>query len=181
MVDNKNESDTLENNDPDTINEAKNEGRLIHMNGTETHVQTDNVELVMGMNLFLGRKGNSNFDEIFINIDTREINETSEKYQELLEKTRFAYPITYITNTSIPSLCAYSGKDERLGVAHYALLKETFDANNNTNIDGVYFRYGSHNPFDDKTESGNKTLEELHHLLSNYTSKYLETFNNTKS
>ena len=178
MVDNKNESDTLENNDPDTINEAKNEGRLIHMNGTETHVQTDNVELVMGMNLFLGRKGNSNFDEIFINIDTREINETSEKYQELLEKTRFAYPITYITNTSIPSLCAYSGKDERLGVAHYALLKETFDANNNTNIDGVYFRYGSHNPFDDPTDYGKNATIVFNELLGYYMMTYLDTFKN---
>ena len=177
----KNESDSLENIEPDNITEAINEGRLIQMNGSETYVETDNVSLVSAMNNFLGRKSDSDFNEIFINVDTREINETSEKYQELLKKTRFAYPITYITNTSIPSLCTYSGKDEYIGVAHYAHLKETFDANDNANIDNVYFRYGHHNPFQNISEYDKNATKYLSDLFKNYTSKYLETFNNTKS
>ena len=112
-----NESDSLESIDPDSIYEAENEGRLIQMNGTETNVLTDNVSLVAAMNIFLGRKNDSNFDEIFINEEAREINETSEKYQELVKLTRFAYPTTYITNTSIPTICVHGGKDLIIGVS----------------------------------------------------------------
>ena len=172
----KNESDSLENIEPDNITEAKDEGRLIQMNGSETYVYTDNVSLVSAMNNFLGRKSDSDFNEIFINVDTREINETSDKYKELLNKTRLAYPINYITSTSIPSLCTYSGKDEMIGVDHYALLKEKFDENNNTNIDNVYFRYGHHNPFENITEYDKNAMNYLRDLFKNYTSKYLDTF-----
>ncbi len=87
------------------INKAINDSKLIQMNETETSVVINNIHLVMFMNDWLGRKNDSNFSEIFISLETREINETSEIYQELIELTRFAYPITYITSISIPTLC----------------------------------------------------------------------------
>ncbi len=71
-----------------------------------------------------------------------------------------------------------SGKDEYIGVAHYALLKEKFDENNNPNITLVYFRYGSHNPFDDETESGKNATIELYNQLNKYMNTYLDTFKN---
>ena len=171
-----NTSDSLESIDPDSINRAKNEGRLVEMNGTETSSEMDNIAIVMFMNDWLGRKNDSNFDEIFISLETREINETSEKYQELIKLTRFAYPITYITNTSIPTICVHGGKDEYIGVAHYSLLKEKFDENNNPNISLAYFRYGSHDPFDDPTEYGKKAATEFNELLGYYVMTYLDTF-----
>ena len=67
-------NDTLESIEPENIKEAVNEGRLIEMNGTETYVLACDVPLVALMNLFLGRKNDSDFDEIFINIEKREIN-----------------------------------------------------------------------------------------------------------
>jgi len=174
----RNSSDSLESIDPESINEAKHEGRLIQMNGTETSVIMDNLIIVGFMNDWLGRYNESNFDEIFISIETKEINETSEKYQELVEKTRFAYPITYITDTSIPTICVHGGKDEYIGVAHYSLLKEKFDENNNPNISLAYFRYGTHNPFDDETEYGINATIKFQEIFANYTMTYLDTFNN---
>ena len=167
----RNSSDSLESIDPYSINEAKHEGRLVEMNGTETSSEMDNIAIVMFMNDWLGRYNQSDFDEIFISLDTKEINEDSEKYQELLKLTRFAYPITYITNTSIPTICVHGGKDEYIGVAHYSLLKEKFDENNNPNISLAYFRFGSHNPFDDPTDYGKNATIELTELLDNYTKR----------
>ena len=100
--------------------------------------------------------------DIFSNVTTGEINQTSEKFQVLLNLTTYAYPITYITNESIPTLCVYGGLDLNIGVDHYATLKETFDKNNNKNISFVYFRYGSHHLFDDTTEYGKNATIELH-------------------
>ena len=59
-------TDSLESIDPESINEAKNEGRLIQMNGTETGVVSDNIVIVKYMNDWAGRYNESNFDEIFI-------------------------------------------------------------------------------------------------------------------
>ena len=173
-----NSSDSLESIDPDSINEAKHDGRLVEMNGTETSCEMDNTGIVMFMNDWLGKYNKSDFDEIFISIETKEINETSEKYQELVKKTRFAYPTTYITDTSIPTLCAHGGKDLTIGVGHYALLKEKFDENNNPNISLAYFRYGSHNPFDDPTDYGKNATIVFNELLGYYMMTYLDTFKN---
>ena len=169
-------SDSLESIDPESINEAKIDGRLVEMNGTETSCNMDNIAIVMFMNDWLGRYNESNFDEIFISRETKEINETSEKYQELVKLTRFAYPTTYITDTSIPTICIHGGKDIDIGVGHYALLKEKFDEYNNPNISLAYFRYGSHNPFDDPTEYGKNATIELQKIITNYTMTYLDTF-----
>ncbi len=171
-------TDSLESIEPESINEAKNEGRLIQMNGTETGVVSDNIVIVKYMNDWAGRYNESNFDEIFISLETKEINETSEKYQELVNLTRFAYPTTYITNKSIPTLCIYGGKDQAIGVDHYALLKEQFVKNNNPNISLAYFRYGSHNPFDDPTEYGKNATIKFYALLDYYMNTYLDSFKN---
>ena len=148
------------------------------MNGTKTWVVSDNIVIVWYMNDWAGRYNESNFDEIFISLETKEINETSEKYQELLNFTRFAFPINYITDISIPTLCIYGGKDQAIGVEHYALLKEKFDKNNNPNISLAYFRYGSHNPFDDPTEYDINSTIKFYALLDYYMNTYLNSFKN---
>ncbi len=174
----KNSTDPLENIDQDSIKKAEDEGKLIQMNEAGSVVDINNTILIVFMNVWLGREKTADFDEIFSNVTTGEINQTSEKFQVLLNLTTYAYPITYITNESIPTLCIYGGLDLTVGVDHYATLKETFDKNNNSNITLVYFRYGSHNPFDDQTEYGRKATAELYNQLYYYMNTYLDTFKN---
>ena len=56
-------------------------------------------------------------------------------------KTTYAFPITYVSKESIPTLCQYGGQDEMVGIAQYAQLKKKFDENNNKKISLIYYRF----------------------------------------
>ena len=146
------------------------------MNGSITGVNMNNIYIMNFLNGWLGKPLNDSFDEIFSDIKKNEINKNSIIYQERLNKAKYVSPITYIAKESIPTLCLYSGKDEEVLVGQYALLKETFKKNNNeNNITLIYFRYWTHNPFDDQTEQGIKQKTKLYVELDNYCKKYLNS------
>ena len=118
-------NDSLENIEPEDFDKAKANDKLISMNSAP-HALTKNVDHISMMNLAIGRKFNTNFDEIFSDLGKGEVNENSLKYLELLDKAKYSFPVTYIDNKSIPTLCIYGGQDEYIGVAYYALLKKLF-------------------------------------------------------
>ena len=170
------DEDPLENIEFKDIENAINNDKIVQMNGTYNNVSIDNVILVYFMNSWLGRNGSSDLDEIFSDLNTKEINKTNEKYQELLRKTSYGYPINYVSKESIPTLCLYGGKDANIGVVHYSKLKEEFNKNHNNNITLVYSRYGNHYIFDDKSEYGIKALEQYKKDFIDYCQKYLNSF-----
>lgn len=167
------ENDTLENIEPENIDKAINDNRLVLMNGTFNNVAIDSLNLVYLMNVWLGKETNYKIDEVFIDIGKKEINKSSEYYKYLLDKTKYGYPTYYVNEYSLPTLCVYGGKDVLNGVAQYKELKNSFKNFNNENINLVYFRYGSHNVFTDNTEGGMLALKKLNEELSNYIEKYL--------
>ena len=124
-----------------------------------------NSYLINWMNLFIGREFNDNFNEIFSDLEKGKVNENSEKYKELLNKAKYGFPITYVDNKSIPTLCIYGGQDEYVGIAQYAKLKESFKKYNNNNITLIYYKYGHHNynepDCEDKRNADNKHFQEL--------------------
>lgn len=133
---------------PEDIENAKNNNSLVHMNGNETGVNMNNIYIMNFINAWLGKPLNDSFDKIFSNLEKKEINTSSEIYQERLRKARFGFPTTYVTKESIPTLCVYSGKDEELGVGQYAQLHKAFrDNNNEKNLTLCYTRYGMHDAF----------------------------------
>ena len=165
-------NDSLDNIEPEDIEKAKVNGKLIPMN-SYSKVMTNNFDLISYMNLAIGKKYNDNFYEIFLDIGKGEINENSQKYIELLNKAKYVFPVTYIDNKSIPTLCIYGGQDEYVGVAHYALLKETFYKHVNNNITLVYYKYGHHEvSIPDCEDQKIKAIKEDEHLLE-YVQKYL--------
>ena len=117
--------DSLENNEPEEIDKAKTNDKLISMNSTP-HPLTKNSDQISMMNLSIRRKFNTNFDEILSDLGKGEVDENSLKYLELLDKEKYSFSITYIDNKIIPTLCIYGGQDEYIVVAYYALLKKTF-------------------------------------------------------
>ena len=129
------------------------------------------------MNTWLGFKYEDSFDEIFSDRERQIINNESEIYKERMNKIRYAFPITYVTNESIPTLCIYGGKDKENGVAQYAQLKKAFlDNNNKKNITLCYFRYGEH---EDVFENGSKTeLNNYDKEFDYYIKNYLNSFKN---
>ena len=147
------------------------------MNGNETGVNMNKTILMMFMNGWLGRPLDKDLDKIFYDKEKKEINKSSEIYQEMLKKTSYAYPIKYVTKESIPTLCIYGGKDEEVGVAQYARLKEAFINNNNDNITLVYFKYGKHYPFYNCTgDYGNNMMKKFGEEFSKYCKKYLDSY-----
>ena len=96
--------------------------------------------------------------------------------RERINKTSNAYPINYVTEESIPNLCLYGGKDEEIGVAHYAELKKAFEKNNNTNITLIYFRYGTHDVTTDETEYGKNAIEKYNQVFTEYCHNYLNSY-----
>jgi acetyl esterase/lipase len=90
------DEDPLENIEFKDIENAINNDKIVQMNGTYNNVSIDNVILVYFMNSWLGRNGSSDLEEIFSDLNTKEINKTNEKYQELLRKTSYGYPINYV-------------------------------------------------------------------------------------
>lgn len=166
-------NDSLENIEPEDIENAKANGKLISMN-SDPNVLMNNIGLISFMNLAIGRKFNDNFDEIFSDLEKGEVNENSEKYIELLIKAKFAFPVTYVDNKSIPTICVYGGQDQLDGVAQYALLKETFvNHANKDNITLVYYKYGTHEVNIPKCEDEKNTAIKEDKVFYEHTQKYL--------
>ena len=121
------------------------------MNGSYTGVSCNNIILISCMNVWLGKRMNDSFNEIFLNNKTMELNTSNEKYKELINKTRHGNPTTYVTKESIPTICIYGGKDGMDGVMQYSLLEEEFNKYDNPNISLIYFKNGTHHSYT-KTE-----------------------------
>lgn len=170
---NKNENQTLENIDPESIENAIKEDLIEPLADKNLVNGMSNLYLIHFMNCFLGRKFDDNLDEIY-NKETNKIKKESEKYQELLNTVKYAFPITHVTNNSIPTICAYGGQDIVIGIGQYAQLKTAFDKNNNKNIDLAYFRYGSHD-LDFITEDGQNARKKMTNYLIDYSIKYFQS------
>ena len=155
---------------PEDIENAKNNNSLVHMNGKETGVNMNNIYIMNFINGWLGKPLNDSFDKIFSNLEKKEINISSEIYQERLKKARFAFPTTYVTKESIPTLCLYGGKDEEIGVGQYAQLYKAFkDNNNEKNLTLCYTRYGMHDAFYNQSKSESEFFSNaLMYHLQNY-------------
>jgi hypothetical protein len=146
------------------------------MNGKETGVNMNNFFIINFMNGWLGKPLNDSFDKIFSDLEKKEINTSSEIYQERLRKARFAFPTTYVTKESIPTLCLYGGKDEEVGVGQYAQLHKAFkDNNNEKNLTLCYFRYGMHNVFFNQSKS---ETERFKNAMMYHYQRYLNSFKN---
>ena len=160
----------LLNIEPEDIDEAMKENKLIHMNGSETGSGMDNIVLMNYMNAWLGKPLNDSFNELFSDIGKKILNKENKIYKERMNKVKYGFPINYVTKESIPTLCVYGGNDEYNGVAQYAQLKKAFqEKNNEKNITLCYFRYGKHEAFENGTkEEGENFSKTFNEYMKNY-------------
>ena len=84
-------NDSLDNIEPEDIDKAFKENKLILLNNISNGPYAI-ITLISYMNLAIGRKFNDNFDKIFSDLKKGILNETSEEYKELLNKTTYAFP-----------------------------------------------------------------------------------------
>ena len=159
-------NDTLDNIEPEDIEKAITDNKIVKMD-----INTTLLEL---MNLFIGKKYNNK--QLKGMIKGKDINIDNEDYQNLYKIVKNGFPVNFINNNTLPTLCIYGGNDDLVGVAHYSKLKELFKKNNGK-IDFVYMRYGGHMLLSPDTENGVNAMRKIHYKILNFSSLY---FTNNK-
>lgn len=158
----------LDNIDYDSIEKCKKEDKLISYNETT---------ILNFINLFLGRNATEDIDEMF-DKEKQEIKKDNKKYNELYNLVQYSYPIYFIDNATLPTICVYGGKDDVVGVTAYAYIKKKFDENKNNNIVLVYSKYAPHNPISFETQNGIDAAREMHFQILYFANKYFKPDDN---
>ena len=68
------------------------------------------------MNAFLGKKYTDEEIKEMVDEKTKKFKEDNEKYKELMNIIKYAFPYTFINNKTVPTLCEYGGNDDCVGV-----------------------------------------------------------------
>ena len=153
----------LENNNEPLQNiEQKDIDEAIKANKTKKTNEPVNITSLIMINTFIGNQYSiSELNEILTNNE-------SILYKQFKNKIQYAFPIIYVSKTTLPTICLYSGKDEILGIGHYAFLKKKFEENNNNNISLIYSKYTGHIDYDIiKTINGLKAMNKLNSEILN--------------
>ena len=132
------DNNLLENIEPEDITKAKEENKL-----EKVTVEFEKYLLSI-MNLFTGEKYKNEEVTNMYNDKEKKIDENNEKYKEMLNIIKYAFPVNYVEKNSLPTLCIYGGNDTVVGIEHYAYLKKKFNENNNNNINLVYSKTAGH-------------------------------------
>ena len=154
-------NNTLENIEPSTVENAISEGKIVK-------IFSDTV-LVGLMNGFLGKIFSE--EEVEKMIVNNTIDKDNPKYQEMFQKVKNSFPIKFVNNETLPTLCEYAGNDTLVGVAQYRFLKEYSEKYGNQ-LDLVYMRFANHDLISYDTEDGIKAMRDIHYQILSYAQKY---------
>ena len=122
------------------------------------------------MNIFIGKKySDADLKEMLF--ENKKINYDNEKYKEMIKVVQHGFPVNFISEASVPTLCLYGGNDEVVGVTQYAYLEERYGGN----LHLIYSKYATHNFIDLKTEVGINSLRELNYQIVNYAKQYFSS------
>ena len=129
------------------------------------------------MNYFSGKKFSENDLKEMLDKD-KCINETNEKYQQMYNIVKYAFPVELIKNTSrrIPLLCEYCGNDTLVGVAQYHYLKELYEDEDGT-IELVYMINAGHEQFHYFEERSIEAMKKMHYKITQFAKKYFKETN----
>ena len=121
------------------------------------------------MNKFIGNKYNiKELKEMMIN---NKINLDNEKFKELNKIATYTYPVNFINENSVPTLCLYGGRDTSVGIIHYHYLKKISEKFGNK-VELVYMKNGGHLLTDYKTKEGMNSIREMNYQILNYAKTY---------
>ena len=154
-------NDTLEDLEPETIENAIKEGKL-------KKVFPDSMFITI-MNMFLGNKYTPEEEKEMIKDD--KIDENNPKYQEMFRSVQYSIATKFIDNKTVPTLCIYGGADSLVGVGMYRFLK-TISKPFGNKIDLIYMRYAEHELINYYTENGIQAMRDFHYQVLQYAETY---------
>ena len=160
----KSSNDTLENIESvEIIEQAIKEGKIIPLHDSD-------IFLLQFMNGFWGNK--YSIDELKNMLDKNgKIDENNEKYKEMLKVAKFGSVTEINDNNKFPTICIYSGRDNTVGVAQYAYLKQKADKDGRP-LEFIYSRYEGHMLIYPLTSEGRQKLWDISSLLMKYFKNY---------
>ena len=150
--------------DPETIAEAEKNKTIEKLNTTLLNPSS----FVNYMNLFIGNLFSN--DELKKMIKDGEIDIENEEYKKLLNKAKYGFPVTFITNNSLPTISVYGGVDDVIGIKHYAYLKSIFEEKGHYNNVLIYGKEFNHVYFFYQDKN---TFEQLLFQIQNFTGLYI--------
>lgn len=160
LIDFNNPLDTLS---PESIQKGKDENKIQKV--------YDDIILLALMNAFLGRKYTQ--EEVLGMIENGTIKEIDSKYQEMLKRVKYAFPVTYVNANTVPTLCQYGGKDFIAGIGHYSCLYSAFEKvgiQDKTKF--IYMKYGGHELINFDTDNGLKAMRDLNYDILDFAKTY---------
>ena len=111
----------MDNIDYNSIEKAKKENKIGPIiNDAYTHKSMQMLIIVFN-NIWQGRRMEQDMEKMFVN---DQINKDSQEYKELISKNSKAFPINYISNSTVPTISIRGGKDNGVGIAHYSLIQK---------------------------------------------------------
>ena len=117
-----------DNNEPLQNIEQKDIDEAIKSNKTKNKNEPVDITSLRMINTFIGNQYNEDeLNEILTNNE-------SLLYKQFMNKIQYAFPTIYVNKKTLPTICLYSGKDEVIGIGHYAFIKKKFEENNNFHI-----------------------------------------------
>jgi acetyl esterase/lipase len=151
-----------DNNEPLQNIEQKDIDEAIKSNKTKNKNEPVDIKSLRMINTFIGNQYNEDeLNEILTNNE-------SLLYKQFMNKIQYAFPTIYVNKKTLPTICLYSGKDEVIGIGHYAFIKKKFEENNNNNISLIYSKYTGHNDYAKiKTINGLKAMNKLNSEILN--------------
>ena len=160
LIDFNNPLDTLS---PESIQKGKDENKIQKV--------YDDIILLALMNAFLGRKYTQ--EEVLGMIENGTIKETDSKYQEMFNRVKYSFPVTYVNANTVPTLCQYAGKDIIAGIGHYSCLFSAFEKvgiQDKAKI--IYMKYGGHELVNFDTDNGLKAMRDFNYEILDFAKAY---------
>ena len=160
LIDINNPLDTLS---PESIQKGIDENKI-------QNVYNDSILLSI-MNGFLGRIYKE--EELLGMIENGTIKETDSKYQEMFNRVKYSFPVTYVNANTVPTLCQYAGKDIIAGIGHYSCLYSAFEKvgiQDKAKI--IYMKYGGHELVNFDTDNGLKAMRNFNYEILDFAKAY---------
>ena len=153
--------------EPESVNEAINNGTLISMHENDRNI-------LNMLNNYMDRPFNGS--QILEMLDENNfINYSSESYQKFYNIAKHSLGSYYINNTEkgdfIPILCEYGGKDQNVGVYQFSLLRN-LSKEHEFKLDIVYMKDSAHLIMSPETKEGMKGMRDMHSYILEYAKNY---------
>ena len=89
----------------------------------------------------------------------------------MFKVAQYTFPVKFVNNNTVPTLCKYGGMDSLVGVAQYYFLKKLSEKYGNR-VELIYMKYGGHMLDGYDTKDGMNAIREMHYQIMNFAKTY---------